>query len=99
MGENMSNISETVNCEYLSEKESDFDETWVKCVQCGWHVHKNEAFCTQLNLIPSHHGPTRGAAQLDHVLIHEQYTNYENLRYMHTLTFTNLYSDHRAVAI
>ena len=41
----------------------------------------------------------RGAAQLDHVLIPEQYTNYENLRYMHTLTFANLYFDHRAVAI
>ncbi len=38
-------------------------------------------------------------SQLDHVLIPEQYTNYENLRYMHTLTFANLYSDHRAVAI
>ena len=61
--------------------------------------NKIDAFCTQLNLIPSHHGPTRGAAQLDHVLIPEQYTNYENLRYMHTLTFANLYSDHRAVAI
>ena len=55
-------------------------------------------FCAQGECLTASYKKKK-KSQLDHVLIPEQYTNYENLRYMHTLTFANLYSDHRAVAI